>query len=238
MCQKAGFDVAITDAIQTALWEKFVLLAVNSSVVSLIRLPFGKLREDPDVMALFSASFAEVIAVGRALGVKLPPDMQARMEKAVQNFPPAMKPSMAVDLERGNRLELPWLGGKVVALGKEARGADPGVLGDVRGAEALCERGAGVSAPYQALTSLPIRETVGIGVGPSPRPRKLLELNARHVDRTRPLIDLAAEELREGVRRHAAHARAAIDELLPHRRQRQVGTDYIADWLSSRLQSR
>ena len=30
-----------------------------------------------------------------------------------------MKPSMALDLERGNRLELPWLGGKVVALGRE-----------------------------------------------------------------------------------------------------------------------
>jgi 2-dehydropantoate 2-reductase len=30
-----------------------------------------------------------------------------------------MKPSMTVDLERGNRLELPWLGGKLVALGKE-----------------------------------------------------------------------------------------------------------------------
>jgi len=26
---------------------------------------------------------------------------------------------MALDLERGNRLELPWLGGKVVALGRE-----------------------------------------------------------------------------------------------------------------------
>jgi 2-dehydropantoate 2-reductase len=26
---------------------------------------------------------------------------------------------MAVDLLRGNRLELPWLGGKVVALGRE-----------------------------------------------------------------------------------------------------------------------
>jgi 2-dehydropantoate 2-reductase len=119
MCQKADFDVAITDAIQTALWEKFVLMAVNSSVVSLIRLPFGKLREHEDVMALFSASFAEVIAVGRALGVRLPSDLQARLEKAVRNFPPAMKPSMTVDLERGNRLELPWLGGKVVALGKE-----------------------------------------------------------------------------------------------------------------------
>jgi 2-dehydropantoate 2-reductase len=119
MCQKAGFDVAFTDAIQTALWEKFVLLAVNSSVVSMIRLPFGKLREDPDVTALFSASFAEVIALGRALGAKLPPDMQARMEKATRNFPPAMMPSMAADLLRGNRLELPWLGGKVVELGKQ-----------------------------------------------------------------------------------------------------------------------
>jgi 2-dehydropantoate 2-reductase len=118
-CQKAGFDVTFTDAIQTALWEKFVLLAVNSSVVALIRLPFGKLREDADVMALFSASFAEVIALGRALGVKLPPDMQSRMEKATWNFPAAMMPSMAVDLLRGNRLELPWLGGKVVALGKQ-----------------------------------------------------------------------------------------------------------------------
>ena len=119
MCEKAGFDVAFTDAIHTALWEKFVLLAVNSSVVSLIRLPFGKLREDEDVMALFSASFAEVIALGRALGVQLPPDLQARMEKATRNFPPAMMPSMAVDLLRGNRLELPWLGGKVVALAKQ-----------------------------------------------------------------------------------------------------------------------
>jgi 2-dehydropantoate 2-reductase len=119
ICKKAGFDVAFTDAIQTALWEKFVLLAVNSSVVALIRLPFGKLREDPDVIALFSAGFAEVIALGRALGVKLPPDMQARMEKATRNFPPTMMPSMAVDLLHGGRLELPWLAGKVVALGKE-----------------------------------------------------------------------------------------------------------------------
>ena len=118
-CQRAGFDVVLTDAIQTALWEKFVLLAANSTIASLIRLPFGKLREDAEVLALFSASFAEAIAVGRAHGVTLPPDLQTRLEQAVLNFPPMMKPSMTVDLERGNRLELPWLGGKVVALGKQ-----------------------------------------------------------------------------------------------------------------------
>jgi 2-dehydropantoate 2-reductase len=30
-----------------------------------------------------------------------------------------MKPSMALDLDRGNRLELPWLSGKVVELGRK-----------------------------------------------------------------------------------------------------------------------
>jgi 2-dehydropantoate 2-reductase len=30
-----------------------------------------------------------------------------------------MTPSMAFDLRSGNRLELPWLAGKVVQLGKE-----------------------------------------------------------------------------------------------------------------------
>jgi 2-dehydropantoate 2-reductase len=37
----------------------------------------------------------------------------------IGHAPPAMKASMALDLERGNRLELPWLGGKVVELGRE-----------------------------------------------------------------------------------------------------------------------
>lgn len=119
MCKKAGFDVQFTDAIQVALWEKFVLLAVNSSVVALIRQPFGKLHPDPDIMALFSAAFAEVIACARALGIRLHPEMQARAEKATRNFPASMMPSMAVDLLRGNRLELPWLGGKVVELGRQ-----------------------------------------------------------------------------------------------------------------------
>jgi 2-dehydropantoate 2-reductase len=32
---------------------------------------------------------------------------------------------MALDLERGNRIELPWLGGKVVELGRQVGVATP-----------------------------------------------------------------------------------------------------------------
>jgi 2-dehydropantoate 2-reductase len=119
LCQNAGFDSLNSNEIVTALWEKFVLLATNSSVAALTRLPFGKLRDDPEVFALFERGIAEAAAVGRARGVALPPDLEAKMLKATRNFPPEMRPSMAVDLLRGNRLELPWLAGKVVALGRE-----------------------------------------------------------------------------------------------------------------------
>jgi len=119
LCKQAGFDATNSNEIQTALWEKFILLATNAAVVAATRLPFGKLRDDPDVMTLFKAGFAEATAVGRALGVKIPEDMEERTTKATNNFPPEMMPSMAVDLLRGNRLELPWLSGKVHALGRD-----------------------------------------------------------------------------------------------------------------------
>ena len=119
LCQSAGFDALNSNEILTALWEKFVLLATNSSVVSLTRLPFGKLRDDPEVFALFERGVAEVAAVGRARGVALASDLEARLLQNTRGFPPEMMPSMAVDLLRGNRLELPWLAGKVVALGRE-----------------------------------------------------------------------------------------------------------------------
>lgn len=119
LCRKAGFDSLLSGEILTALWEKFVLLATNSAVVALTRLPFGKLREDPEVFALFEKGIAEAAAVGRARGVRLAADLEQRLLATTRGFPPEMMPSMAIDLLRGNRLELPWLAGKVVALGRE-----------------------------------------------------------------------------------------------------------------------
>ena len=82
LCQAAGFDSVNSNEILAALWEKFVLLATNSSVASLTRLPFGKLRDDPEVFALFEKGVAEVAAVGRARGVSLPPDLEEKMLQA------------------------------------------------------------------------------------------------------------------------------------------------------------
>jgi 2-dehydropantoate 2-reductase len=49
--------------------------------------------------------------VGRARRVKLAADLEEKMLKTIRGFPAEMMPSMAVDLLRGNRLELPWQSG-------------------------------------------------------------------------------------------------------------------------------
>jgi 2-dehydropantoate 2-reductase len=119
LCQKAGFDATNSPRIQTDLWQKFILLATNAGFTAATRSSIGKLREDPDTMILLAQAMAEVAAVGRARGVSLPDDVVEKTMAGIAGMPAPMMASMAHDLIRGNRIELPWLSGKVVALGKE-----------------------------------------------------------------------------------------------------------------------
>src|ERR1700742_818350 len=119
LCQKAGFDVTLSQQILTDLWMKFILLATNASITAATRQPIGKLRDDPDIRPVIVAAVNEVHAGARAKGVALPANALDKVVEFNAHAPPTMKASMALDLDRGNRLELPWLGGKVVQLGRE-----------------------------------------------------------------------------------------------------------------------
>ncbi|MBR0751531.1 2-dehydropantoate 2-reductase [Bradyrhizobium jicamae] len=119
LCLKAGFDATLSEQIITELWMKFIALATNASMTAVTRLPIGGLRDDPDMRPYFVAACQETIALAQASGITLPPDALDKTMVFIGHAPPAMKASMALDLERGNRLELPWLSGKVVELGRK-----------------------------------------------------------------------------------------------------------------------
>jgi 2-dehydropantoate 2-reductase len=62
----------------------------------------------------------EAFTIGHAKGVALDDDyLESRMKFIQGTVEPGMKASMAHDLERGNRLELDWLTGKVRELGQK-----------------------------------------------------------------------------------------------------------------------
>jgi 2-dehydropantoate 2-reductase len=119
LCLKAGFDATLSEQILTDLWMKFILLAANSGITALARQPIGALRDDPDMRPIFRAALQETFDIGRARGVALPADAVERTLDFIAHLPPTMKASMALDLDRGNRLELPWLSGKVAELGRQ-----------------------------------------------------------------------------------------------------------------------
>jgi 2-dehydropantoate 2-reductase len=125
LCRKAGFNASLSENIAVPIWEKFILLAAMSGCTAVTRLPIGKLRDDPDVFSLFESVMRETEAVGRAEGVPLAADVVEKRIAMIKSQPPGVVASMAVDLSRGNRLELPWLAGKIVALGRKHGIATP-----------------------------------------------------------------------------------------------------------------
>lgn len=115
----AGIDIKQTESINRERWEKFVFLVGLSGATGALRAPLGKILGDPDTRAFFSSLMAEVLALAKAKGVTLAPDFLDSRMKFADTAPPGMKASLLHDLERGNRIELDWLAGKVVALGRE-----------------------------------------------------------------------------------------------------------------------
>jgi 2-dehydropantoate 2-reductase len=119
MFRAAGVESEFTGTIEQTIWNKFLMLASVSGLTSVTRGTFGAVRSDPETRGLLRAAVEEVAAVGVAKGVALATDCVERTMAWIDTLPAEGRASMAVDLERGNRLELPWLSGAVVRLGRD-----------------------------------------------------------------------------------------------------------------------
>ena len=117
-CGKAGIDAEVSADIRRATWEKFVFLVGLSATTATMRAPVGTVRAHPRARAMLLDAMKEVVAVGRAEGVALAEDFADNRLAFCDSLPPEMNASMRNDLERGNRLEVEWLSGDVVARGQ------------------------------------------------------------------------------------------------------------------------
>jgi len=119
-CAKAGIDVELTDNVDSALWAKFVVLCPHNGMTALTRMPIGPIREDPDCRMILERATAETMALARARGVTLPEALVAQPMGFFDKVPAAMTSSMHHDVTHGKPLELEWLNGAVVRLGRES----------------------------------------------------------------------------------------------------------------------
>ena len=124
-CVDSGIDVEVSSQIERTIWEKFVFLVGLSGTTSLARTAIGTIRGNERARVFLRDVMDEVVQVARASGVLLPPGYADEQMTFIDTIPATMTSSMQVDLERGNRLEVGWLSGDVVARGNKAGVATP-----------------------------------------------------------------------------------------------------------------
>ena len=124
-CNGAGLEARASADIVVDLWAKFVLIVGMSGATAVLRAPIGPILADGETRAFLVRLVEETVAVGRAEGVELAADQAERTLSFMAGVPPDMRASMLDDLERGGRIEMPWLSGHVVALGERHGIATP-----------------------------------------------------------------------------------------------------------------
>jgi len=115
----AGVEAAATEDITLALWQKFVFLASIAAACGLTRLPIGPVRDTPLGAKLIQRAVREAVAVGRARGILLPEDEEARVMNSINSLPASSQPSLLLDLLAGSPTEVDVLSGAIARFGEE-----------------------------------------------------------------------------------------------------------------------
>ena len=117
--EKAGISGEISTDISKVLWSKLMFLTSMSAINCITRKPVGLVQSDIETIALYKDAMREVDAVAATHGVSLGEEVIENNMALAHSFPPDTKTSMFQDLEAGRRLEIEYLSGTIVRLGRE-----------------------------------------------------------------------------------------------------------------------
>ncbi|MEX2465568.1 MAG: ketopantoate reductase family protein [Gemmatimonadota bacterium] len=111
-------EVVVADDIRVELWLKMAVVCSLAMICGLTGSAIGPIRRHAFGPDLQERAIAEVLDVGRSVGVPLPDDAEARVGGTLDGFPEDFYPSVLHDLRSGRRTEMDALGGTVARLGR------------------------------------------------------------------------------------------------------------------------
>jgi 2-dehydropantoate 2-reductase len=114
--QAAGVPVVLSDNVAGELWEKLVVNCAYNALSAIAQLPYGKMIEGPGIRDVMRDVVQETLAVAKASGVAMAPDMLERTYRIAAAMPTQFS-STAQDLARGKPTEIEHLNGFVVRRG-------------------------------------------------------------------------------------------------------------------------
>ena len=114
--EKASIPVQISDNIAGELWAKLVVNCAYNALSAITQLPYGRMIEGDGIRETMRDVVEETLAVAKASGVVMAPDMLAQTYKIAEAMPTQFS-STAQDLARGKPTEIDHLNGYVVRRG-------------------------------------------------------------------------------------------------------------------------
>lgn len=114
-----GLDIELTDDIDSIIWEKYLRFAAFSAATTLMRSRAGPIRANPESRAFLRALVEDGVRVAEAIGRSIEPDFADKAMAFYDTFPPTQRSSMSDDIENGRRLEVPFVSGRIHALGEQ-----------------------------------------------------------------------------------------------------------------------
>ncbi|OYO03005.1 2-dehydropantoate 2-reductase [Propionibacteriaceae bacterium ES.041] len=113
---EAGVTVVEPADIWSELWQKYVFFAPSGLLGALTAEPVGVIRSRPGLRELLQRAIGEAVAVGRAAGIDLPPDVETRTLAFCDQLPEGATTSLQRDLAAGVPSELESVLGALVRL--------------------------------------------------------------------------------------------------------------------------
>ena len=110
---RAGVPVEVSGNVVGALWSKLLLNCGYNAISAITDTPYGRMVTLPGIAQTVHDAVAECLAVAAALGVTIPGDVWASVERIATTMPGQVS-STCQDLRRGKPSEIDHLNGYVV----------------------------------------------------------------------------------------------------------------------------
>jgi 2-dehydropantoate 2-reductase len=114
--EAAGVPVTVSDNVAGELWGKLVVNCAYNALSAISQLPYGKMIAGVGIREVMRDVVEETLAVAKASGIAMAPDMLARTYR-IADAMPTQYSSTAQDLARGKPTEIEHLNGFVLRRG-------------------------------------------------------------------------------------------------------------------------
>ena len=113
-----GIQGTLMPNIAERMWWKFAGFC-GVGIVAVIRGNKEIVWRSPEAVDMIYEAMAEAVAVGQAKGVAIDSSIIDEAKNLLEGAPPHWKPSLAVSLERGQRIEVEAINGTLSRMGKD-----------------------------------------------------------------------------------------------------------------------